>query len=56
VFDAKWIDALEGMAAGEDSDLGLDGNSGGIDQVFSKTDDYKSVTPSSNASLMSASS
>lgn len=56
VFDAKWIDALERMAAGEDSASGLDGNSGGADQVFSKTDDYKSVTPSSNASLVAASS
>jgi hypothetical protein len=56
VFDAKWLAALEQMAAGEDNGVadGMDGNSGGADQVFQKTCDYKSVTPSSNASPMMA--
>jgi hypothetical protein len=54
VFDQKWLAALERMAAGEDSLTVIDGNNGGKNSDFSKSECYQSVTPSLNASRLAA--
>lgn len=41
VFTREWISALEALAAGED---GVTPNNGGIDEVFSKSENHQPST------------